>query len=466
MSRILIIDDEPALCWALAEAATAAGHTATTAASIEQAREKLTTFIPHAIILDVRLPGQDGLSALSEFRKSLPDVPLIVMTAFGDLPTATRAFSGGAFEYLVKPFELQTFLNVLGQALLAQSAAAPPTQSSHQPAGPIVGTSPAMQAVYRQIALIAPAPFPVLLLGETGTGKELAARAIHDHSSVSAGPFVPVCPASLNPTLIESELFGHVRGAFTGADEQRRGLFEMAAGGTLFLDEIADTPPAVQVKLLRVLETRRFSPVGSGTERSTTARFIAATHRNLPQLIAAGQFREDLYHRLTAFTIHLPPLRKRHGDLPLLVNAFLAQLPDNVRPGLVSYEFLHALQQRPWTGNVRELRNAVEHAVVLCRGGQLLPEHLPRHALPENSHYKAGNTTDLSSALNRWIDLQLQEQPDNLYAQATRMLDSLLLREILSRTSQNRTAAAKILGMDRATLRNRLRELDPHCDPE
>ncbi|MFM7834340.1 MAG: sigma 54-interacting transcriptional regulator, partial [Planctomycetaceae bacterium] len=294
----------------------------------------------------------------------------------------------------------------------------------------------------------------------------LAARAIHDHSSVSAGPFVPVCPASLNPTLIESELFGHVRGAFTGADEQRRGLFEMAAGGTLFLDEIADTPPAVQVKLLRVLETRRFSPVGSGTERSTTARFIAATHRNLPQLIAAGQFREDLYHRLTAFTIHLPPLRERHGDLPLLVNAFLAQLPDNVRPGLVSNEFLHALQQRPWTGNVRELRNAVEHAVVLCRGGQLLPEHLPRHALPENSHYKAGNTTDLSSALNRWIDLQLQEQPDNLYAQATRMLDSLLLREILSRTSQNRTAAAKILGMDRATLRNRLRELDPHCDPE
>ncbi|MFM8724550.1 MAG: sigma 54-interacting transcriptional regulator, partial [Planctomycetaceae bacterium] len=301
---------------------------------------------------------------------------------------------------------------------------------------------------------------------ETGTGKELAARAIHDHSSVSAGPFVPVCPASLNPTLIESELFGHVRGAFTGADEQRRGLFEMAAGGTLFLDEIADTPPAVQVKLLRVLESRRFSPVGSGTERSTTARFIAATHRNLPQLIAAGQFREDLYHRLTAFTIHLPPLRERHGDLPLLVNAFLAQLPDNVRPGLVSNKFLQALQQRPWTGNVRELRNAVEHAVVLCRGGQLLPEHLPRHALPENSHYKTGNTTDLSSALNRWIDLQLQEQPDNLYAQATRMLDSLLLREILSRTSQNRTAAAKILGMDRATLRNRLRELDPHCDPE
>ena len=466
MSRILIIDDEPALCWALAEAASAAGHTAATAASIEQAREKLSTFIPHVIVLDVRLPGQDGLSALPEFRRSLPDVPLIVMTAFGDLPTATRAFSGGAFEYLVKPFELQTFLNVLGQALLPQSAAAPAAHDIQPPAGPIVGTSPAMQAVYRQIALVAPVPFPVLLLGETGTGKELVARAIHDHSSVSQGAFVPVCPASLNPALIESELFGHVRGAFTGADEQRRGLFELADGGTLFLDEIADTPPAVQVKLLRVLETRRFSPVGSGTERSTTARFIAATHRNLPRLIAAGQFREDLYHRLKAFTIHLPPLRERHGDLPLLVNAFLTQLPDNVRPGLVSSEFLQALQHRTWTGNVRELRNAVEHAVVLCRGGQLLPEHLPKTDVPDSPHSKAGHTTDLAAALSHWLDLQMQAQPDNLYAQATRMLDSLLLREILSRTGQNRTAAAKILGMDRATLRSKLRDPDTHGDPE
>jgi len=220
------------------------------------------------------------------------------------------------------------------------------------------------------------------------------------------------------------------------------------------------------VKLLRVLETRRFSPVGSGTERSTTARFIAATHRNLPRLIAAGQFREDLYHRLKAFTIQLPPLRERHGDLPLLVNAFLTQLPDNVRPGLVSSEFLQALQHRTWTGNVRELRNAVEHAVVLCRGGQLLPEHLPKSDVPDSPHSKAGHTTDLAAALSHWLDLQMQAQPDNLYAQATRMLDSLLLREILSRTGQNRTAAAKILGMDRATLRSKLREPDPHGDPE
>jgi len=461
MSRILIIDDEPALCWALAEAATAAGHVTTTAASIEQAREKLSTFAPEAIVLDVRLPGQDGLSALAEFRQARPGVPLIVMTAFGDLPTAARAFSGGAFEYLVKPFELQNFLNVLQQALLPQPAATQTDADLAPQASPIVGASAAMQAVYRQIALVAPTPFPVLLLGETGTGKELAARAIHEHSTAAHGPFVPVCPASLNPTLIESELFGHVRGAFTGAVEQRPGLFETAAHGTLFLDEIADTPPAVQVKLLRVLESRRFSPVGSGAERVTTARFIAATHRNLPELIASGQFREDLYHRLTAFTIQLPPLRQRLGDLPLLVTAFLSQLPENLRPGLVSPEFLQALQQRPWTGNIRELRNAVEHAVVLCRGGQLLPEHLPRTGITALTDKFGNSNPDLPAALSQWIDQQLLRQPEDLYAQAIRMLDSLLLPEILSRTGQNRTAAARILGMDRTTLRSRLRELDP-----
>ncbi len=464
MSRILIIDDEPALCWGLSEAAASVGHVAVTAASVEQAREKLSTLIPDAIVLDVRLPGQDGLSALADFQHRCPGVPLIVMTAFGDLPTATRAFSGGAFEYLVKPFELQTFLAVLSRALAPPPADHPPAQILPQQ-GPIVGSSPAMQAVYRQIALVAPTPFPVLLLGETGTGKELAARAVHEHSAVASGPFIPVCPASLNPTLIESELFGHVKGAFTGADDHRRGLFEAAAGGTLFLDEIADTPLSVQVKLLRVLESRRFSPVGSGSERSTTARFIAATHRNLPELIAKGQFREDLYHRLTAFTIGLPPLRERSGDLPLLVQAFLAQLPDNVRPGYVSPEFLQALTCRTWTGNVRELRNAVEHAVVLCRGGKLLPEHLPRAIFTEQSP-EPPPPASVRTALSQWLDQQLQEHPEDLYARATRLLDSLLIPEVLARTEGNRTAAARLLGMDRATLRNRLKESDLSGDGE
>ena len=269
MPRILIIDDEPAICWSLKERLTDQGHEVQIAASVERADKVLNTFVPEVIVLDIRLPGQDGLSAIPGFRQRLPSTPIIVMTAFGDLQTVVDAISRGAFEYLVKPFELPAFLSVVSRAIqtLAKETTGPsqPTEANQ-----LIGRGPAMQAIFKQIALMAPTEFPILITGETGTGKELVAEAIHRHSNRRTGPFVRVSLASLNPSVIESELFGHGKGAFTGATEDRQGLFELAENGTIFLDEIGETPPAIQVKLLRVLESHSFTRVGTSNERTTT----------------------------------------------------------------------------------------------------------------------------------------------------------------------------------------------------
>ena len=297
MPRILIIDDEPAICWSLKERLTDQGHDVQIAASVERADKLLNTFVPDVIVLDIRLPGLDGLSAIPSFRQRLPATPIIVMTAFGDLQTVVEAINRGAFEYLVKPFELPDFLSVISRAIqtLAKETTGP---SPPAEANQLIGRGPAMQAIFKQIALMAPTEFPILITGETGTGKELVAEAIHRHSNRRTGPFVRVSLASLNPSVIESELFGHGKGAFTGATEDRQGLFELAENGTIFLDEIGETPPAIQVKLLRVLESHSFTRVGTSNERTTNARLIAATNRDLRSMFAEHNFREDLYHRL------------------------------------------------------------------------------------------------------------------------------------------------------------------------
>ena len=314
-----------------------------------------------------------------------------------------------------------------------------------------------MQAVFKQIAVIAPTDFPVLITGETGTGKELAAEAIHRHSNRRNGPFIRVSLASLNPTVIESELFGHVKGAFTGAIENRSGLFEMAEGGTIFLDEIGETPLAVQVKLLRVLESHCFTRVGSSEEISTNARLIAATNRELRKMIAEGTFREDLYHRMNVFSLHLPPLREHREDLRPLVEYFLSRHAGTAnRP--ITEEFWAAIQQRSWQGNIRELRNAIDHAVIHSRGGPLATEHLPPS--PKTASLDSGTSYQLRIAISGWVQYQFSlnpnQPPSDLYRQFQSIAESSLLTEVLSHTQQNRTAAAKILGLDRATLRTKM----------
>lgn len=461
MSRILIVDDEPAICWSLKEGLSDQGHAVQTAASIDRADKILEAFAPDVIVLDVRLPGQDGLEALPRYRKRFPATPVIVMTAFGDLQTVVDAMNRGAFEYLVKPFALPEFLSVISRSLQPRTTAnAAPAASSETPQ--LIGQGPAMQAVFKQIALIAPTDFSVLITGETGTGKELAAEALHRHSPRRSEPFLRVSLASLSPSIIESELFGHIKGAFTGASEDRAGLFQLAENGTIFLDEIGEIPLNIQVKLLRVLESRRFTRVGSGEERSTNARLVAATNRDLPAMIAEGTFREDLYHRLKVFSIELPPLRSRREDLRPLVQYFLAR-QNPAYSAVVSNDFWAEIERRNWNGNVRELRNAIDHAVVLARGGNLNPQHLP----PAIAYNSASQNVEeqMTAAIVGWVREQLSvaeaELPTDLYRQFLTISESALFTEILNFTQQNRSAAAKILGVDRATLRTKLDASSP-----
>lgn len=457
MSRILIVDDEPAICWSLKEGLGDQGHQVEVAASVERANALLKTFSPDVMALDVRLPGQDGLSAIPGFRQSFPTTPIIVMTAFGDLQTAVDAISRGAFDYLVKPFELSDFLSVVSRALQSAKLVATEAPMVVANGNQLIGRGPAMQAVFKQIALVAPTDFPVLITGETGTGKELVAEAIHRHSLRRSRPLLRVSLASLSSTVIESELFGHVKGAFTGATEDRPGLFEIADNGTILLDEIGETSPAVQVKLLRVLESKRFTRVGSSEERTSNARLLAATNRNMEAMIADGSFREDLYHRLKVFSFELPPLRSHREDLRPLVEYFLSKHAISATQS-VTDDFWGAVEQRTWQGNVRELKNAIDHAVVLSRGGPLVAEHLPASLPVTGTNAQTGPSLD--TAVAEWVRQQLSAATDtpsdDLYRRFLTVAESALFTEILNHTQQNRSAAAKLLGVDRATLRSKL----------
>lgn len=464
VTRVLVIDDEPSICWGLQQWLGEAGHFVETAGTAEDGLQRATANPPDVVLLDVRLPGMSGLDLLEQLQRRRPTLPVIVMTAFGDLETAVRSVQLGAFEYLTKPFELATAASAVSRALersaqaSASSATAPPLD------GRLLGAAPVMQRVFKEIALAASSSLTVLIGGETGTGKELAAQAIHAHSARSKRPFVPVCLGALSPSVIESELFGHVKGAFTGAAEDRAGLIAQAEQGTLFLDEIGDTPAAVQVKLLRFLESGEYVPVGTNTPRIADVRVIAATHRRLPELIAAGDFREDLFFRLRGFEFVMPALRERLDDLPLLVAAFWEQ----AAPGRGGYrltpEVLSALCARQWPGNVRELRSVIERAAVLARGGPLAVEHLVTTATPLTSK----DTIGLPEAVERWVRTRLADNPEDseLLRAFLAVTEPPLLAAALQACHGQRAAAARLLGIDRTTLRTKLRAYALDDQPE
>jgi two-component system nitrogen regulation response regulator GlnG len=461
MSRILIVDDEASICWAFREFLADEGHQVAVAASAEEGLKLAEDGPPDAVVLDIRLPGIDGLSALSEFRDRIGAAPIVVITAFGNLDTAVRAMEGGAFDYLVKPFDLDQAATVVRRALESRSVRERPAGATAAVgAEALIGTSPAMQAVFKSIALVAPADVPVLVTGESGTGKELVARAIHRHSRRRAGPFVPICLAALSPSLIERELFGHLKGSFTGAVQDRNGLLELASGGTVLLDEIGDVPPGLQVKLLRAIEHREVTPVGDARPRPTDIRVIAATNRPLAELIAAGQFREDLFYRLNGFRVHLPPLRDRREDVPALAEHFLRQsrLPGVADPHLTE-EVLAELRSRPWAGNIRELRNAIEHAAIVARGRTICPEHLP--APSGGPGGTTADAVDVGPHLAEWArreSTQLLRRPGGgaLYERYLELTEPHVLRAVLGACLNNRARAAQVLGIHRATLRQKL----------
>jgi DNA-binding NtrC family response regulator len=456
MNRILIIDDEPAISWSLRELLADDGHAVEVASSAEAALETCGRFAPEAMLLDVRLPGRDGLAALADLRAAAPGAAIVVMTAFGDLDTAVRAVAAGAFDYLVKPFDLASVSRVVSRALADRGGAAPSPAADASPAR-LVGSSPAMQRVFKQIAVAAATDLPVLITGQTGTGKELAARAIHANSGRRDRPLVATSVAALAPSVIESELFGHVRGAFTGATADRRGLFELADGGTLLLDEIGEAPLEVQAKLLRVLEDRTITPVGASTARPVDVRVIAATNRDLAAALEAGRFRIDLYHRLRVFQIEMPPLAARPDDLPALVDHFLAAAGHGGRQ--VSAAFLEAVRGRSWPGNVRELRHAVEAAAAMARGGSLEAEHLPPPvAAARGATPPPDADAIVATAVRQWVETAWSVSVDagDLHDRLVNLVEKTLAEEAVDRAGGNRTAAARALGLDRATLRSKL----------
>jgi two-component system nitrogen regulation response regulator GlnG len=479
MSHLLIVDDEQSICWGLSKLAEGLGHTTATAASAEQGFDVAGQRRPDVIILDVRLPGMSGLDAMQRFRNAIGPVPIIIITAFGELATAVEAVRNGAFEYLLKPFDLSVAQRAIERALQSAVLPAKPTSpaTKHDSESAIVGHSPVMQEVFKQIAMVAPSDACVHLHAESGSGKELAARAIHQYSRRAKGPFVAVNVASLSPSLAESELFGHSRGAFTGADQSHKGLLEQADGGTIFLDEVADIPLSLQVKLLRVLEHGEFTPVGSDRMVRSDFRLISATHQNLMQRVADGKFRHDLYYRLITFEIEIPPLRQRREDIPELAAHFLEVLAVKngcARPA-ISAEAVAELQRREWFGNVRELRNVIEHAMILARGNQIAAEHLPPPMMPmgdngsgEKPSQGMGQDSDAASPeatmvslIRQWAKLQLEDPAaaQDLYDRFLRLVEPPLLQTAMERCGGQYLSAARCLGLHRTTLRKKLDEL-------
>jgi DNA-binding NtrC family response regulator len=456
MSHVLIVDDEESICWGLERLLTETGHEVSVAASAEEALESVAHRAPDLVVLDVRLPGMDGLSAMRQFSERAGPIPIVIITAFGNLDVAVSAMRNGAFDYLAKPFDLEQAGAVIDRALaqrkLPRAAITPWPQAQDQE---ILGKSPAMQDVFKRIALVAPSDASVLITGESGTGKELVARAIHRHSARADKPFVPIHLASLSPTLVESELFGHVRGAFTGAEESRQGLLELANGATVFFDEAGDIPPAVQVKLLRVLEQYEVTPVGSAQARTTSFRVIAATNRDLHQG-EDSPLRRDLYFRLAAFEIALPPLRARVEDIPLLAERFLQRAQHGTQQtARFTKAAIDELCRRNWPGNVRQLRHAVEHGALLARGGHIAVEHLPP---PMDEPWQQSMANQLDAAVRAWTRQQLTQgaMEGQLYQALLANVEPALFGMVLDSTMGNRAAAADTLGIHRATLRKKL----------
>ncbi len=462
MSRVLIVDDEESICWGLQRLLSDEGFEVSVASSAEEALALVDRERPDLAMFDVRLPGIDGLTALEQLQQRPNPFPVIVVTAYGNLETAVRAVENGAFDYVTKPFELEQIVDVVRRAAKSVTSAAPPPAAEYDPATAydLIGRSEPMQQVFKQIALAAPTDATVLLVGESGTGKELAARAVHRHSRYASGPFVPIHLAALNATLVESELFGHARGAFTGAEHDRAGLLESADGGTVFFDELADIPLPLQAKLLRAIERQEVTRVGEVRSRPVHFRVVSAVNRDPASCLRDGTLRLDLFYRLAGFEIRLPALRDRGDDIVLLAEHFLQRAASARGCGLrFDAEARNELRRRPWPGNVRELRNAVEQAAVVARHGSVETQHLPPPGKYEVSAAQV-DADALVAATAAWVEARLDAGTDDgrLYDALLAAIESPLFDAVIRRTLGNRAAAADRLGIHRATLRKKLNE--------
>jgi len=460
-AKILVVDDEEAICFAFQRYFEPRGYRVQVASTGSAGFAAYAKEPAEVVFLDVRLPDGDGIELLARLCDRDPHARVVVITAHGSLETVTRAIRGRAFDYLVKPIDLDRAAELVAQALASRQAASGDAASLpalvRRDDSMLVGRSPAIQEVYKRIGRVAESDSAVLILGDTGTGKELVARAIHEHSRRRSGPFVAVNCGALPEPLVESELFGYARGAFTGATTDKPGRFEAADGGTLFFDEVGELPPAVQVKLLRFLDTQTVERLGSVEAIRLDVRILAATNLDLGDAMAAGRFRQDLYYRLAVIQIALPPLAARTEDILPLANHFLVQrMPAGQKPPVLSREAAAMLEAHPWPGNVRELRNAVEHAAVASGGGPILPAHLPEAVRQGAARPSAGAPSDLDASIEQFLaGLPVGSPLGNLVPG----LEKALIRRALAEAGGNQSIAAERLGMHRNTLRNKVREL-------
>ena len=460
MSVLWVIDDDRSVRFVLAQALREDGYEVREFGAAAEALEALDDAEPALVFTDVRMPQMDGLHLLDTLKQRSPDLPVIVMSAFTDVPSTAGAFRGGAHDFLSKPFDIDAAVAMARRAL-NETAPPPPSAAVSDDEPELLGDSPAMRELFRAVGRLSQAPLSVLIVGETGTGKELVARALHRHSPRASRPFIALNTAAIPAELLESELFGHEAGAFTGAAKRHIGRFEQANGGTLFLDEIGDMPLALQTRLLRVLAEGEFFRIGGRELIRVDVRVIAATHQNLDQAASDGRFRADLLHRLDVVRLSLPPLRERREDVPVLAQRFLADTASRIEaaPKHFSPAALDALRRYDWPGNVRELENLCWRLVALAPGDTILPTDLPAKYLrttaetPATSH---GDNADWEQALRHWANTELSAGRDDLHPRASERLQEILLDVALAATGGRRQEAARRLGLGRNTLTRKL----------
>lgn len=477
VTKVWVVDDDSSIRWVLEKALQGAGMDVESFEDGQSVLNQLDITAPDVLISDVRMPGMDGLSLLERVRKEAPSLPCIIMTAHSDLESAVAAYEGGAFEYLPKPFDVDESIELVKRAIkLKAEEKQPAAVAADMPndAPTIIGEAPAMQEVFRAIGRLSRSHMTVLITGESGTGKELVAQALHQHSPRNEAPFIALNTAAIPKDLLESELFGHEKGAFTGATTQRKGRFEQADGGTLFLDEIGDMPADLQTRLLRVLADGEFYRVGGHIPVKVNVRIIAATHQHLEEHTVDGRFREDLFHRLNVIRIQLPALRERRSDIPLLLNFFLNRVATELK--VEAKKLRPAAEQcltaHDWPGNVRQLENICRWLTVMAAGRDIYPEDLPpefqspqpaEEASDDASVTEATAATTIDASweelLRHWASDKLAQGNEAVLDDAVPMFEKVMIEVALEKSNGHRQDAAKLLGWGRNTLTRKIQQL-------
>ena len=458
--KIWILDDDKSIRWVLQKALEKNSYNVTAFGNTNEAINQFNHDMPDLIVSDIKMPGESGLQFLEKVKGKFPDIPVIIMTAFSDLDSAVDSYSHGAYEYLPKPFDIDNAISVINSAFKDKKDDLSDIDGSNR----IIGTSKVMQDVFKQIGKLSKSDASILITGESGTGKELVAKAIHDNSLRKDKPFIALNSAAIPKDLLESELFGYEKGAFTGANVSKKGYFEEAQDGTLFLDEIADMPIDLQSKLLRVLNDGSFQKLGSSSVIKANVKIIAATHQDLKEKINNQSFREDLFHRLNVITIHLPPLRERDNDIPLLAKFFLNQSAKELNTNVkyLNEETQDYFKKLNWTGNIRQLRNICHWLTVMSPGKEIGVSDLPAEILKENIYNKPSNNWEESIKLV--IQNDLSNNVPDLYDLYLEKLESILIKESLDHCGGKKINAANILGIGRNTITRKIKELNISSD--